>query len=90
MARIGDLDGRPAMPALRLQARLGEGVQPIADDPTSLDCKKHFSVKSVSVMKDSKLSLVKWVIAIYMISTKLHGVSSMRLRRTLSVTEKTA
>ena len=54
------------------------------------DCRRRFSIKSVSVMKDSKLSLVKWATAIYEFSTNLHGIYAMQLRRALGVTHKTA
>ena len=54
------------------------------------DCGKRFSIRSASVMKDSKLSLVKWATAIYEFSVNLHGISAMQLRRTLGVSYKTA
>ena len=41
-------------------------------------------------MHRSKLPLQKWVIAIYLMSTSLKGVSSMKLHRDLGVTQKTA
>ena len=54
------------------------------------DCREHFSVKSGTVMRHSKVPLRKWVIAIYLMSTSLKGVSSMKLHRELGVTQKTA
>ena len=54
------------------------------------DCRKYFSVKTGTVMEKSKLPLRKWVIAIYLMSTNLKGVSSMKLYRDLGVTQKTA
>ena len=41
-------------------------------------------------MKDSKLSLVKWAIAIYEFSVSFQGISAIQLRRTLGVSYKTA
>ncbi len=41
-------------------------------------------------MEGSKLGLQKWVIAFYLSSTNLKGVSSMKLHRDLGVTQKTA
>jgi len=41
-------------------------------------------------MKSSAISMQKWVISIYMHPTSLTGVSSMKLHRDLSVTQKTA
>ena len=54
------------------------------------DCRKHFSVKSNSVMQGSKLPLSKWAIAFYLYSTNLKGVSSMKLHRDLGITQKSA
>ena len=54
------------------------------------DCRKYFSVKTGTVMQSSKIGLQKWVIAIYLLSTSLKGVSSMKLHRDLGVTQKTA
>ena len=41
-------------------------------------------------MHGSNLSLGKWGLAIYLMSTNLKGVSSMKLHRDLGVTQKTA
>ena len=54
------------------------------------DCRSYFSVKTGTVMQSSKVSLQKWVIAMYLMSTNLKGVSSMKLHRDLGVTQKTA
>ena len=54
------------------------------------DRRKYFSVKMGTIMASSNLSLRKWVIGIYLISTSLKGVSIMKLHRDLSVTWKTA
>ena len=54
------------------------------------DCREYFSVKTGTIMHRSKLPLQKWVIAIYLMSTSLKGVSSMKLHRDLGVTQKTA
>ena len=53
-------------------------------------CGKNFTVKTGTIMHDSKLSLHKWAIAFYLYSTNLKGVSSMKLHRDLSITQKTA
>ncbi|MYD26661.1 MAG: IS1595 family transposase [Gemmatimonadetes bacterium] len=55
-----------------------------------LDCKKHFSVKSNSVMHGSKIGYQKWAIAMYLLTTNLKGVSSMKLHRDLDITQKAA
>lgn len=54
------------------------------------DCRKYFSVKTGTVMQSSNLPLQKWVFAIYLLSTNLKGVSSMKLHRDIGVTQKTA
>ncbi len=41
-------------------------------------------------MEESKLPLRKWAIAIYLETTNLKGVSSMKIHRDLSVSQKTA
>ena len=41
-------------------------------------------------MEASNLPLRKWVIALYLLSTNLKGVSSMKLHRDLGITQKTA
>ena len=54
------------------------------------DCRKYFSVKTGTVMAGSPLPLLKWLYAIYLDVTSLKGVSSMKLRRDIGVTQKTA
>ncbi len=54
------------------------------------ECREYFSVKTRTVMHSSKVSLQKWVICMYLMSTNLKGVSSMKLHRDLGVTQKTA
>ena len=54
------------------------------------ECRRHFSVRTETVMHRSKIGLQKWAIAIYLWSTSLKGVSSMRLHRDLKITQKSA
>ncbi len=54
------------------------------------DCHKYFSCKLGTVMENSRIPVRKWVIAMYLMSTNLKGVSSMKLHRDLKVTQKTA
>ena len=56
------------------------------------DCegKPRFSVKTGTVMQSSKLGYQTWVIAAYLITTNLKGVSSMKLHRDLEITQKSA
>ena len=53
-------------------------------------CRKDFTVKTGTVMEDSKLTLDKWAIAFYLSTTNLKGVASMKLLRELGITQKTA
>ena len=54
------------------------------------DCKSFFSVRKGSVMEGSNLGYREWAIAIYMATTSLKGVSSMKLHRELGITQKAA
>ncbi len=53
-------------------------------------CCKKFSVKTGSVMEGSKVGYQTWITAMFLVSTSLKGVSSMKLHRDLGVTQKTA
>ena len=53
-------------------------------------CRKYFSVRTGTIMAKSKLGLQKWAFGLYLMSTNLKGVSSMKLHRDLGVTQKTA
>ena len=54
------------------------------------DCRKDFSTKTGTLMEGSKLGFQVWITAIYLLSTNLKGISSMKLHRELEVTQKTA
>ena len=54
------------------------------------DCRKHFSVKTQTLMAGSNLALRQWAIAFYLLATGIKGTSSMKLHRDLGVTQKTA
>ena len=54
------------------------------------DCEKYFSVRTNTVMANSKLPHRKWAIALYLELTSLKGVSSLKLHRDIGVTQKTA
>ena len=53
-------------------------------------CRKHFSVRTGTLMESSNLGLQKWAIAFYLLATGLKGTSSMKLHRDLKTTQKTA
>ena len=56
------------------------------------DCPKRpmFSLRTGTVMEGSNLNYRVWAIAIYLLTTNLKSVSSMKLHRDLGVTQKTA
>ena len=54
------------------------------------DCRSYFSVKVSTVLESSKISLRKWVFAIYLHLTSLKGVSSMKLHRDIGVSQPCA
>ena len=49
-----------------------------------------FSLKTGTVMQGTKLGYQTWAIAIYLVTTNLKGVSSMKLHRDLEITQKSA
>lgn len=54
------------------------------------DCRRYFSVRTGTVLQNSRLPLRKWAYAVYLYVTNLKGISSMRLKRELNVNQKTA
>ncbi len=53
-------------------------------------CRKHFSVRTNTLMQNSKLSLQVWAMAFYLLAAGIEGTSSLKLYRDLGVTAKTA
>ena len=56
------------------------------------DCEDRpmFTLKTGTIMEGSKLSYQTWAIAVYLVTTSLKGVSSMKLHRDLEITQKSA
>lgn len=54
------------------------------------ECRKKFSVRVGTPLYRSPLGYQTWVIAIYLLTTSLKSVSSMKLHRDLDITQKTA
>ena len=54
------------------------------------ECGKKFSVKTGSLMEGSNLGYQVWAITIYLLTTNLKSVSSMKLHRDLGITQKSA
>ena len=55
-----------------------------------MSCRKHFSIKTGTLMHSSNIPLFKWAIAFYLFSTSLKGVSSMKLKRDLGIGQEAA
>ena len=54
------------------------------------DCRKYFGVRIGTVMRSSSTPRHKWVVAMYLMTTNLKGVSSMKLHRDLGIAQSTA
>ena len=54
------------------------------------ECAKRFSVKTGTIMQSSKVGYQTWVFAMYLLTTNLKGISSMKLHRELDITQKSA
>ena len=54
------------------------------------ECAKRFSTKTGTVMEGSKVGYQDWILAMFLLTTSLKGVSSMKLHRDLGITQKTA
>lgn len=53
-------------------------------------CRKHFTVRTGSVMEDSKLPIKKWLYAMYLMTVSRKGISSIQLAKELGITQKSA
>lgn len=51
---------------------------------------KYFNVKVGTIFEDTKVSLTKWFMALYVFASHKKGISSHQLARDISVTQKTA
>lgn len=54
------------------------------------DCRKHFSIRTGTVLTASNIPLQKWLLAAYLMNTARKGVSSCQMARELGITQKTA
>lgn len=53
-------------------------------------CGKRFSTKTGTVMQSSNVGFQTWAFAMYLLTTNLKGISSMKLHRDLDITQKSA
>lgn len=54
------------------------------------DCRQHFSVRTSTVLAESRLPLHKWLMAIYMMTTARKGIPLTQMARELGITQKSA
>ena len=54
------------------------------------ECALKFSVRYDTIFQDSKISLQKWFMAIYLITSHKKGISSCQLARDIKITQKSA
>src|SRR6266850_1943202 len=52
--------------------------------------RRQFSAKVGTIFEDSPISLSKWFVAIWLISSAKNGISSYEIHRSIGVTQKTA
>lgn len=53
-------------------------------------CRQKFNIKTGTIFAGSKISLQKWFLAIFLLTTNKKGISSVQLAEQLGVTQKTA
>ena len=53
-------------------------------------CRKDFTVRHGTILEKSKLPLVKWAYAIYLMQTSRKSISSLQLSKELGITQKSA
>jgi len=53
-------------------------------------CKSDFSVKTDTLMHKSNIGYRAWAVGLYLMTTNLKGVSSMKIHRDLGITQKSA
>lgn len=53
-------------------------------------CRKHFSVRVGTILNNSKLPLLKWLLALYILGNSKKGIASTKLAEYVGCTQKTA
>ncbi len=54
------------------------------------DCKCDFSIRKGTIFEESRMSLQKWFMCIYLMNSNKKGISSLSLSRQVGITQKTA
>ena len=76
----------PACGSANIQSRPTRKPQPYR----CRKCRKDFSTQTGTTMQGSKLGYRTWAMAIYLLTTSLEGVSSMKLHRDLGIRQASA
>ncbi len=84
--RWGDKVECPRCGSDKITHRKSRKPQPFWCKP----CRKYFSVRIGTQFENSRIPLRKWAIGIYLYTTSLKGVSSMKLHRDLGITQTSA
>ena len=53
-------------------------------------CREEFSIRTGTIFAQTRLPLLKWIFAAYMLQTARKGISSLQLSKEIEVTQKTA
>lgn len=53
-------------------------------------CRKQFTIRTGTVMEDSKIPLQKWIYAMYLMTVSRKSISSVQLAKEIGVTQKSA
>lgn len=54
------------------------------------DCRKRFSIKVGTIFEDTKVPLLKWLMALWLMTSHKKSIASTRLAKDIKVTQKTA
>jgi transposase-like protein len=57
---------------------------------TCKGCRKQFTIRTGTVMEDSKIPLQKWIYAMYLMTVSRKSISSIQLAKEIGVTQKSA
>ena len=81
--------GCPHCGSLNVQIGCSHPTMPFRCREKACD-RKRFSTKTGTVMESSKIGYQDWLIAMFIVTTSLKSVSSMKLHRDLGITQKSA
>lgn len=57
---------------------------------TCKTCRKQFTIRTGTIMEESKIPLRKWLYAMYLMTVSKKGISSVQLAKELGITQKSA